>query len=43
MKRYFGLGIPLLWFNAGVLLLSILTMFFILYLILKRQIRLTRT
>jgi hypothetical protein len=40
VKHYFSATIPLLWFNTGVMLLSSLMMFVILYLILKRQIRL---
>lgn len=43
VKKYFGITIPVLWFNAGVLAISTLANFGILYLILKRQIRLART
>ena len=43
VKNYFGLNIPLLWFNAGVMIFSSWVIFFILYTILKRQIRLTKS
>ena len=43
VKNYFGLSIPLLWFNAGVMITSSLMIFTILYYILRRQIRLTKT
>jgi ABC-type multidrug transport system ATPase subunit len=43
VKNYFGLSIPLLWFNAGVMIASSLMIFTILYYILRRQIRLTKT
>ena len=42
VKHYFGMNIPLLWFNAGVMILSSWMIFVILYVILRRQIRLTR-
>ena len=42
VKHYFGINIPLLWFNAGVMILSSWMIFVILYVILRRQIRLTR-
>ncbi len=42
VKHYFGLRIPLLWFNASVMILTSWIMFFILYFILRRQIRLTK-
>jgi len=42
VKHYFGVSIPLLWFNAGVMILSSWAIFVILYFILRRQIRLTR-
>jgi len=43
VKRYFGLTIPLLWFNTVVMILSSWFMFVILLLVLRRQIRGTRT
>ena len=43
VKIYFGISIPLLWFNAGVMALSSGMLFVILYFILRRQIRLTRS
>ena len=43
VKQYFGITIPLLWFNSGVMIISTLMSFVVLYLILRRQIRLTRT
>ena len=42
VKRYFGLTIPMLWFNTAVMVGSSWLMFFILLLVLRRQIRLTR-
>jgi hypothetical protein len=43
VKQYFGLNIPLLWFNAGVMILSSWSIFCLLFLILRRQIRITRS
>ena len=42
VKHYFGISIPLLWFNTAVMIISSWMIFVILYLILRRQIRLTR-
>ena len=42
MKHYFDTYIPLLWFNAGVMILSTLACFVLLFSILKRQIRVNR-
>jgi hypothetical protein len=42
VKHYFGLNIPLLWFNAGVLICSTLLSFVFLFVILKRQVRSNR-
>lgn len=42
VKHYFGISIPLLWFNTGVMIISSWLSFVLLYLILRRQIRLTR-
>jgi hypothetical protein len=42
VKHYFGISIPLLWFNTAVMLISSWISFVLLYLILRRQIRLTR-
>ena len=42
VKHYFGLTIPLIWFNTAVMLLSSGAIFGILFVILRRQIRLTR-
>jgi len=42
VKRYFGITIPMLWFNTAVMVGSSWLMFFILLLVLRRQIRLTR-
>jgi len=39
VKEYLGLRIGLLWFNSGVLVFSTLAMFFILFLILRSQLR----
>ncbi len=41
VKYYFGMRIPLLWFNAGVMVLSSWMLFTLLFFILRRQIRLT--
>jgi ABC-type multidrug transport system ATPase subunit len=41
VKYYFGMRIPLLWFNAGVMILSSWMLFTLLFFILRRQIRLT--
>jgi ABC-type multidrug transport system ATPase subunit len=43
VKHYFGIDFPLLWFNTGVMVLSSLMMFSLLFFILKRQIRVTRS
>jgi hypothetical protein len=43
VKQYFGASIPLLWFNSAVMILSSWTIFVILFFILRRQIRETRT
>ena len=43
VKRFFGLSIPLLWFNTAVMILTSWIMFAILLLVLRRQIRGTRT
>jgi len=43
MKQYFGVSIPLLWFNSAVMILSSWAIFVILFVILRRQIRETRT
>ena len=43
VKHYFGIDIPLLWFNSGVMVLSSLTAFVLLFFILRRQIRVTRS
>jgi ABC-type multidrug transport system ATPase subunit/ABC-type transport system involved in cytochrome c biogenesis permease component len=43
VKHYFGLTIPLIWFNTAVMLLSSGAIFGILFVILRRQIRLTRS
>ena len=42
VKHYFGMNIPLLWFNAGVLICSTLLSFVFLFVILKRQVRSNR-
>ena len=42
VKHYFGTDIPVLWFNAGVMILSTLAAFVLLFVILKRQIRINR-
>ena len=42
VKRYFGLTIPLIWFNTAVMILSSCASFGILFVVLRRQIRLTR-
>ena len=42
VKRYFGLTIPMLWFNTAVMVCTSGLMFLILLLVLRRQIRLTR-
>jgi hypothetical protein len=42
IKYFFGINIPLLWFNAGVMIFSSLMAFVLLLVILKRQIRITR-
>jgi hypothetical protein len=39
MKEYFGFQLGLLWFNTGVLVLSTLGMFFVLWLLLTYQVR----
>jgi hypothetical protein len=39
VKEYLGLRAEILWFNIGVLIASTLFMFFVLYLILRSQIR----
>jgi polyhydroxyalkanoate synthesis regulator phasin len=39
MKEYLGIRAGILWFNTGVLLASTLFLFFVLYLILRSQIR----
>jgi hypothetical protein len=41
-KHYFGIDIPLIWFNAGVMIVSSLSAFVLLFFILKRQIRSNR-
>ena len=43
VKQYFGVSIPLLWFNSVVMILSSWAIFVILFFILRRQIRDTRT
>ena len=43
VKHYFGIDFPLLWFNTGVMILTSLMMFILLFVILKRQIRITRS
>ncbi|HRJ71753.1 MAG TPA: ATP-binding cassette domain-containing protein [Terrimicrobiaceae bacterium] len=40
VKEYLGLRVGVLWFNAGVLLVSTLALFYALYLILNYQVRL---
>ncbi len=40
VKDYFGVRVGLLWFNAGVLVLSTMALFYALYLVLSYQIRL---
>lgn len=40
VKEYFGIKFGLLWFNTGVLAITTLAMFFLLYVILYRQVRL---
>ena len=42
VKHYFGLTIPLIWFNTAVMILTSGAIFGILFMILRRQIRLTR-
>ena len=39
VKEYFGFQIRLLWFNTGVLVVSTLAMFFVLWLLLNHQVR----
>lgn len=39
VKEYFGIRAGVLWFNASVLLISTIALFFVLYLILRAQIR----
>lgn len=39
MKQYFGFRVQMLWFNAGVLVISTLALLFALYLILSHQVR----
>ncbi|MDX2081648.1 MAG: ATP-binding cassette domain-containing protein [Terrimicrobiaceae bacterium] len=39
IKEYFGIRAGVLWFNASVLLVSTIALFFVLYLILRAQIR----
>jgi ABC-type multidrug transport system ATPase subunit len=39
VKEYFGFKIGLLWFNTGVLVVSTLSMFFLLWLLLNYQVR----
>ena len=43
VKRYFGISVPMLWFNTFVMILSSWLMFGILLYVLRRQIRGTRT
>jgi hypothetical protein len=43
VKHYFGVSIPLLWFNAGVMILTSWMIFVIIFYILRRQIRITRS
>jgi len=43
MKQYFGISIPLLWFNSAIMILSSWAIFVVLFFILRRQIRETRT
>jgi hypothetical protein len=42
VKHYLGIDIPLLWFNSGVMIISTLLSFVLLFHILKRQIRSNR-
>jgi ABC-type multidrug transport system ATPase subunit/ABC-type transport system involved in cytochrome c biogenesis permease component len=42
VKQYFGLSIPMLWFNTAVMVGTSWFMFLILLFVLRRQIRLTR-
>ena len=42
VKHYFGIDIPILWFNAGVMIATTLAAFVLLFVILKRQIRMNR-
>ena len=42
IKHYLGMDIPLLWFNSGVMIISTLLSFVLLFHILKRQIRSNR-
>ena len=39
LKQYFGIRAGILWFNTIVLVASTLSLFFVLYLILRSQIR----
>jgi ABC transport system ATP-binding/permease protein len=43
VKQYLGISVPLLWFNSAVMILSSWSLFVILFFILRRQIRDTRT
>ena len=43
VKHYLGVTIPLLWFNAGVMIFSSGLIFLFLYAVLKRQIRTTQS
>jgi hypothetical protein len=43
VKHYLGVTIPLLWFNAGVMIFSSGLIFLLLYAVLKRQIRTTQS
>jgi hypothetical protein len=42
-KHYLGFRIPLLWFNAGVMIFSSWMLFLALFFILRRQVRVTRS
>ena len=39
VKHYFNTDIPLLWFNTGVMVITSLMAFVLLFVVLKRQIR----
>ena len=43
VKQYLGISVPLLWFNSAVMIMSSWSLFVILFFILRRQIRDTRT